>query len=118
MYNYICLNCSGLEHYGIILNMPYKHKEDLYRAQKRHRVRIREKLLDFLSTKSCASCGEKDFRVLDFDHTDKKIKFKSISDMRSGHYSWQSVYAEIRKCKVMCANYHRRKTYKQLKGGK
>ena len=75
--------------------MPYKNKEDLYKAQKRHRVGIRKKLLDFLSTKNCIICGEKDYRVLDFDHTDRKNKFKSISDMRSGHYSWQSVYTEI-----------------------
>ena len=98
--------------------MPYKNKEDLYKAQKRHRVKIRDKLLEFLSIKSCVNCGEKDYRVLDFDHINQKSKFKSISDMRSGHYSWQSVYAEICKCEVMCANCHRRKTYKQLKGGK
>ena len=98
--------------------MPYKNKKDLYRAQKRHRVRIRNKLLDFLSTKSCVICGEKDFRVLDFDHTNRKKKFKSVADMRSGHYSWRSVYAEIRKCKIRCANCHRRRTYKQLLGGR
>ena len=98
--------------------MPYKNREDLYKAQKRHRMRIRGRLLNFLSTKSCITCGEKDYRVLDFDHTNQKRKFKSVSDMRSGHYSWQSVYAEIYKCKIRCANCHRRKTYKQLGGGK
>src|SRR3989338_5989823 len=104
----------GLEFYDIILNMPYKRKEDLYEAQKRHRARERDKLITFLATKCCIICGEKDFRVLDFDHTDRKDKFKPISAMRSGHYSWQSVYSGICKCEVMCANCHRRKTYKQL----
>lgn len=97
--------------------MPYKNREDLYKAQKRHRVKVREKLLEFLSTQCCVDCGEKDFRVLDFDHTDREKKFKSISDMRSGHYSWQSVYTEISKCKIRCANCHRRKSYEQLNGG-
>ncbi|HAU07964.1 MAG: hypothetical protein UW46_C0001G0121 [Candidatus Yanofskybacteria bacterium GW2011_GWF1_44_227] len=98
--------------------MPYKHKEDLYKAQKRHRVKIRKNLLDFLKTRACTDCGEKDFRVLDFDHIDQKNKLKSISRMRSGHYSWESLQVEIHKCEVRCANCHRKKTYLQLKGGK
>lgn len=98
--------------------MPYKNKADLYRAQKKHRVKIREELFKFLATKNCIDCGENDYRVLDFDHMDQKRKFKSISNMRSGHYSWQSVYMEICKCEIRCANCHRRKTYEQLGGGK
>ena len=93
--------------------MPYKNREDLYRAQKQHRVRIRKKLFEFLSSQKCIDCGEKDFRVLDFDHLDRKSKFKNVSDMRSGHYSWKSIYNEIRKCTVRCANCHRRKTYEE-----
>ena len=97
--------------------MPYKNRVDLYKAQKRHRVNIRVRLYEFLSTKSCIDCGENDYRVLDFDHIHRTRKFKSISDMRSGHYSWESIYTEIRKCEIRCANCHRRKTYTQLGGG-
>lgn len=93
--------------------MPYKNKEDLYKAQKRHRIRIRKKLLEFLSTKQCIDCGENDPVVLDFDHVNKNTKFKSISRMLSGHYSWESVLAEISKCEVRCSNCHRRRSYKQ-----
>jgi hypothetical protein len=94
--------------------MPYKNREDLYAAQKRHRVKIRAHLLDFLSTKSCVDCGEKDPIVLEFDHSGLEQKFKIIARMLSGHYSWKSVYREIQKCEVRCANCHRRKTYIQL----
>jgi len=94
--------------------MPYKNKEDLYKAQKRHRVKIRERLLDFLSTKKCIDCGEKDPIVLDFDHIDPDNKFKSVSQMLSGHYSWKSVFAEINKCEIRCSNCHRRKSYIQF----
>lgn len=94
--------------------MPYKNREDLYKAQKRHRIKVRKNLLDFLSKKECLDCGENDPRVLDFDHIDSAIKFKSVSEMLSGHYSWQSVLAEINKCKIRCANCHRRKTYVQF----
>jgi len=94
--------------------MPYKNKEDLYKAQKRHRIKVREKLLSFLCEKACVDCGEKDPVVLDFDHSDISTKFKSVSQMLSGHYSWESVLSEISKCQIRCANCHRRRTYKQF----
>lgn len=61
-------------------------------------------------------CGERDPVVLEFDHCDSSQKFKIVSKMLSGHYSWQSVQREISKCGVRCANCHRRKTYAQLGG--
>ncbi len=98
--------------------MPYKNREDLYRAQKKHRLKVRSELFKYLSTKACVDCGENDPVVLEFDHKGhsgkSKIKFKSISDMLSGHYSWLSVNNEITKCEIRCANCHRRKTYVQF----
>jgi hypothetical protein len=84
--------------------MPYKNRERLYEAQKRHRLKVRAKLFDFLSGKSCVDCGERDPIVFEFDHRDPKNKFKMITKMLSGHYS----------CEIRCANCHRRKTYIQL----
>ncbi len=95
--------------------MPYKKKEDLYKAQKRHRVKVRGKLFEYLSTKKCIDCGETDPVVLDFDHVKPKNKFKQISTMLSGHWSWKSLSKEIEKCEIRCANCHRRKTYVQFK---
>lgn len=95
--------------------MPYKNREDLYKAQKRHRIRVRKDLLEFLLTKECLDCGEKDPRVLDFDHRDPAKKVKSVANMLSGHYSWKSVLKEIKKCEIRCANCHRRKNHKQFK---
>lgn len=94
--------------------MPYKNIEDLYRAQKRHRVKVRSKLFDYLSSRKCADCGENDPVVLEFDHTDRKMKFKTVAKMLSGHYSWESISREIDKCEIRCANCHRRKTYLQF----
>jgi len=95
--------------------MPYVDKADLYAAQKRHRIKVRERLLEFLSTKCCTDCGEDDPVVLDFDHVNPKKKFKKVAGMLSGHYSWESVLREIQKCEIRCANCHRRKTYAQFK---
>ena len=94
--------------------MPYKNREDLYKAQKRHRLMIRGKIFSLLSTKKCLDCGERDPIVLDFDHIDPNIKFKSVSKMLSGHYSWHAVATEIEKCEIRCANCHRRKSYIQF----
>jgi len=94
--------------------MPYKHRKDLYAAQKRHRVRIRTQVLDYLSERQCVDCGEQDPIVLDFDHCNPDNKFKPVSKLLSGHYSWQVVLNEISKCEVRCANCHRRRTYEQL----
>ncbi len=95
--------------------MPYKYREDLYEAQKKHRVKVREKLFEYLSTKKCFDCGEGDPIVLEFDHAKPKNKFKSVSKMLSGHWSWLSLTKEIAKCEIRCANCHRRKTYKEQK---
>lgn len=95
--------------------MPYKDRKDLYEAQKRHRVKVRAKLLEHLSGKACKDCGERDPVVLDFDHRNSEDKFKGIAKMLSGHYSWLSVLKEIAKCDIRCANCHRRKTYAQNK---
>jgi hypothetical protein len=95
--------------------MPYKDRKDLYAAQKRHRLKIRSKLFEFLSSQSCIDCGENDPIVLEFDHKDTTNKFKIVAKMLSGHYSWKSIQLEIGKCDIRCANCHRRKTYLQLK---
>lgn len=93
--------------------MPYKDKEKLYAAQKRHRQKIRAHLFELLSTKACIDCGEKDPIVLEFDHRNSKEKFKIVGKMLSGHYSWKSVLEEIGKCDIRCANCHRKKTYRE-----
>ena len=96
--------------------MPYKNRIDLYAAQKRHRVKIRQKMLEYLSERACIDCGEKDPIVLEFDHKDPDSKTRNVSRFLSGHFSWDSVMSEISKCEVRCANCHRRKTYFQYGG--
>jgi len=94
--------------------MPYNSKEKLYAAQKQHRERNKVKVLEYLLEHPCTVCGENDPIVLDFDHLDRETKFKEVSRMLSGHYSWKKIFEEINKCRVLCANCHRRHTYSQL----
>ena len=62
-------------------------------------------------SKGCASCGIKDWRVLDYDHIDPSTKEFTIGRAPGGGVSRPRLVAEIAKCQVLCANCHRIKTY-------
>lgn len=69
-------------------------------------------IVDYLRVHPCVDCGESDPVVLEFDHC-RGIKLFEIS--QGTRRSLSSLKAEIKKCKVRCANCHRRKTAKQQK---
>ena len=93
--------------------MPYKDKETLYAKQEELRVRMRQHVLQYLIDNPCVECGESDPRVLDFDHLDPSTKKYNIARMLSGHAGWKKIMSEIEKCRVLCANCHRKHTYVQ-----
>lgn len=68
------------------------------------------KVYDYLIKNPCVDCGEKDIRVLDFDHDDDSIKLGNVSMMAMKQKRWSQIEQEIVKCKVRCANCHRRRT--------
>ena len=91
-----------------------KHKDRFVLRSKRRRRIAREKLFKYLQTISCEDCGNNDFRVLEFDHIDPKLKRGNVSRMAHTH-TWATVEKEIKKCRVLCANCHRIRTHKQFK---
>jgi uncharacterized CHY-type Zn-finger protein len=73
--------------------------------QRRHRNR--ELLSQFLRQHPCSACGEADPTVLDFDHlADKRFDIAHLLV----HGGTQRLLAEMAKCRVVCANCHRRAT--------
>lgn len=71
----------------------------------------REYVWSYLTTHPCLDCGEKDPIVLEFDHVKGKKRASISRLLRNGH-SVEVIQEEINKCEVVCANCHRRRTYK------
>jgi hypothetical protein len=76
-------------------------------------VRNVRQAYEYLLEHPCVDCGEPDPVVLEFDHVmgDKR---RNIADLIRSGRSWATVYGEIQKCEVRCANCHRRVTAKRL----
>jgi hypothetical protein len=76
----------------------------------RRRHRSRAHLMAYLREHPCVLCGEADPVVLDFDHLRDKV-WEVTNLARYG--GWSRLLAEIEKCRVLCANCHRRHTAQQ-----
>jgi 5-methylcytosine-specific restriction endonuclease McrA len=104
-----CKECQHLKQ-----NSAYQKKREYYKqATKKHRKKLRSDnqhlLWDYYSTHPCVMCGETNPIVLELDHLgDKKY---NISDIIYCH-TWISVQKELKKCQVLCANCHKKKTAK------
>ncbi len=90
-----------------------EHKEDRQAYAKRRRLVLRTALRWYKQTKGCVDCSETDPLVLDFDHVQGDKRFEIASGIHGLVLS--TTWAEIQKCEVVCANCHRRRTYKHLK---
>ena len=97
----------------------YHKNRESYRAKrngqrKALRYALYDKLREYCKTRPCADCGEDDYIVLEFDHIDRATKKDSISNMVTNQSSWKKIQEELKKCRVLCCNCHRRRTAKQF----
>jgi hypothetical protein len=90
-----------------------REKKRLARMDEREATRIHSML--YLARQGCEECGERDPRVLEYDHKDPSDKKHKVSRLIISNYSWNApvMRAEVAKCRVLCANCHRRHTVRQ-----
>ena len=75
---------------------------------RRHRHPVFQYVQQYKAAHPCADCGETDPIVLDFDHV-RGVKNFSIGNNVTTR-SLAAVKEEIKKCEVVCANCHRKRT--------
>lgn len=72
---------------------------------------LQDYLLELLHKNPCKDCGEKDVSVLEFDHIgDKKHE---VAQILRNVLSLDILKEEVAKCEIICANCHRKRTYKR-----
>jgi hypothetical protein len=108
----VCRPCKRIydrEQYAKKTKEQKEHKQEL---QKQRYIQNRQYMYDYLSTHPCEVCGESDPVVLEFDHLDQSTKHTAVGLMAD--YSLTKIKEEIAKCRVLCANCHKRHTAIQM----
>ncbi len=106
-----CRECQKAQKSDWYARNSDTHKANVYQNRTRTSNGVREFLYEFLSTHPCVICGETDIRVLEFDHV-RGQKRAAIGTLLKNGFSIAVIQEEIDKCDVVCANCHKRKTYK------
>lgn len=96
----------------------YKRWKQCYQCErKRIVVRQKEKQQIVNAYKlgiGCSKCGyNKEACALDFHHLIPSEKNKAISRMIDDSYKLDSIFNEIKKCIILCANCHRIEHFKE-----
>lgn len=110
----LCKECNRLkarEYYA-------RNREAHVRVIMARKVVQRQLAIDavgaYLLAHPCVDCGERDVRVLDFDHRDGSSKSAEVMRLAQNGYSVARVMVEIAKCDVRCRNCHAKVTYERM----
>lgn len=94
-------------------------QQNEYQRRSRKGVYLRSRLdaWSYLAAKGCEDCGERDPRLLEFDHLDPSTKKANVSSLiaRGRKWSGKAIQAEVAKCRILCVRCHRLHTVEQLK---
>ena len=93
-----------------------RNKEDHYLRNKEQQRKIRTFIKKLKRTLCCSTCGESDFRCLDFHHKNPDRKDIAISQVNKFGWSIEKIKKELAKCIVLCSNCHRRRHICKLCG--
>lgn len=110
----LCKQCKSeynQEHYRRNAKV---YKQRALQSNRKIKAERRRWIMEYLAQHPCTQCGEDDPVVLDFHHKSRRRKVQTVSNLISRLVPWEQVLAEIKKCEVLCANCHRRRTARQL----
>lgn len=112
-----CKDCYK-EHRKSYYALHYNQYGDAYRERARVRraliqKKLRTSMLAYLKDKTCVVCGETDVRTFEFDHIDPALKSFNIARAIGDGLSWERIMDEIKKCRLLCANCHKKHTASQ-----
>jgi len=92
----------------------YKNNQD---SEKAHVYRRKRKIKNWYKelkrNLKCETCGESHPATLDFHHKNSKEKESQIPYLVRGGYSIERIKKEVNKCKILCANCHRKTHFKE-----
>ncbi len=113
-----CKSCYQLHRASYHKDHYQKYREQYLKRAKIRRKRLREEfrinIMTYLSSKKCAICNETDIRTFEFDHINPSQKKFNISQGLRLGYSWNNIVEEIKKCRILCANCHKKHTANQF----
>lgn len=97
----------------------YRENYDRHLANVRRSAALRTQQLRSIvfaaMSGGCVDCGERDIRVLEFDHV-VGTKIRSIGDLVRRGASERVLREEIKKCELRCRNCHARATIRRRGG--
>lgn len=108
----ICINMKRIRD-------PIKKKEYQHRWYVKHksihRSNMKQQRIELinwfneLKSKLCCECGENHPSTLDFHHIDPLTKDNNVTEgVCRNRWSKERILREIKKCKVLCSNCHRK----------
>jgi len=125
---YYCRACTAAR--GLVSRQahPVRHRVNTHRNYERNKAKIfarqkvlrrqrREELIARLKTGTCVDCGGHFAAcAMDFDHRPDTVKLFQFGGSGLVRYSLEKTLAEIAKCDLVCANCHRVRTWRRLRG--
>lgn len=89
------------------------NKLDYASKAKQHRHKMAEWFAEIKSKMKCCECGEDHVACMDFHHNgNKEIE---LADAIAAGWGEKRILEEIKKCKVLCANCHRKLHWEKRK---
>ena len=91
-----------------------KNKAKHIASVRKSNKKIKDWLKEYKATLKCENCEENHPACLEFHHINPKEKRFAIANIKD-FLSWSALQTEIAKCRVLCANCHRKEHYEQRK---